>query len=389
MGGRVLGSSGRRNVAVSVIVPVYNMEDKLGRALDSALGQTLGDIEIVCVDDGSTDGSLRALNDYAARDARVVVVSQENAGPGLARNAGMRAARGAFLFFLDPDDWLPSDDVLGSLYEAALKSGARVVGGNLTQADDDGRSWGLDTRRDFSCEGWLRFSQVEDCFGYTRYIFDRELLAGHGVLFPAYRRGQDPVFMTRVMDCVDDFYVIPLPVYVYRKGVGHVRWTVLKACDHYGALGEVLAFSGARTYRYMHSGAAAAVFNKELLILALEDAGGGCFDCLDALDGALCSVKPSLLLNVGAYDGFRRLYEDCVMLLGEDGERLGTVLTSLKRKQLVHDRLVALVRRFAPALSWELQKRHSAPTGNYEVTPAALEAGRAETARGCSYSSVN
>ena len=90
---------------VSVIIPVYNVAPYLRRNLDSVLNQTLKDIEVICVDDGSSDGSADILEEYALRDSRVKVVTQENAGAGAARNRGMAQAEGEFLSFLDSDDF--------------------------------------------------------------------------------------------------------------------------------------------------------------------------------------------------------------------------------------------------------------------------------------------
>ena len=94
---------------VSVVVPVYNVEPYLAECLDSLLEQTLAEIEVIAVDDGSTDGSPAVLRDYAQRDRRVQVITQANAGQGAARNAGVTAARGEFLMFVDSDDTVPRD----------------------------------------------------------------------------------------------------------------------------------------------------------------------------------------------------------------------------------------------------------------------------------------
>ena len=91
--------------AISVIVPIYNVEPYLGECLDSLCGQTLRNIEIIGVDDGSTDGSGALLDEYAAKDKRIIAVHQKNAGVSAARNAGMRLARGEYLAFVDGDDW--------------------------------------------------------------------------------------------------------------------------------------------------------------------------------------------------------------------------------------------------------------------------------------------
>ncbi len=90
---------------VSVIIPIYNTERYLPQCLDSVVVQTLEDIEIICVDDGSTDGSDAILREYAKRDERVIVVHQENQGLSAARNAGLDVASGDFIQFLDSDDW--------------------------------------------------------------------------------------------------------------------------------------------------------------------------------------------------------------------------------------------------------------------------------------------
>ena len=89
-----------QNPKVSVIIPVYNSSEYIRHCLDSLLSQTLQDIEILCVDDGSTDDSLSILEEYSRKDQRVRVLTQENAGAGAARNHGLREARGKYLSFL-------------------------------------------------------------------------------------------------------------------------------------------------------------------------------------------------------------------------------------------------------------------------------------------------
>lgn len=90
---------------VSVIIPVYNVEKYLRKCLDSILGQTLREIEVICVDDGSSDSSPAILAEYAAKDPRLKVLTQANSGAAAARNVGLAAAKGEYLYFCDPDDW--------------------------------------------------------------------------------------------------------------------------------------------------------------------------------------------------------------------------------------------------------------------------------------------
>ena len=114
------------NPKVSVIIPVYNVEPYIGQCVESLLGQTLDDLEIICIDDGSVDGSLDVLRGYANRDSRLKVVSQNNAGAGVARNAGIELAKGEYLFFCDADDFC-GRDLLADLYAEAVSKDADVV----------------------------------------------------------------------------------------------------------------------------------------------------------------------------------------------------------------------------------------------------------------------
>lgn len=93
-------------IKVSVIIPVYNVEKYLEECLDSIINQTLKEIEIICIDDGSTDSSLNVLENYKKKDKRIIVLQQQNLGAGAARNKGLDLARGKYLSFLDADDFL-------------------------------------------------------------------------------------------------------------------------------------------------------------------------------------------------------------------------------------------------------------------------------------------
>ena len=109
------------SVAVSVIIPVYNTEKYLEECLESVVAQSLRDIEVICVNDGSTDGSLNILNRYAEKDSRVKVYSQENQGLSVTRNNGAKKAVGEYIYFFDSDDVL-AQNALRDFYEKA-KSG--------------------------------------------------------------------------------------------------------------------------------------------------------------------------------------------------------------------------------------------------------------------------
>lgn len=106
---------------ISVIIPVYNTEQYLAQCLDSVLGQTFHDIEIICVNDGSTDNSLQILTQYAKRDNRIMVINQQNSGVVAARNNAIAVAKSDLIFPLDSDDFI-APNALEKMYEC-FKSG--------------------------------------------------------------------------------------------------------------------------------------------------------------------------------------------------------------------------------------------------------------------------
>lgn len=111
---------------VSVIMPVWGVEKYVGRAVESILGQTLRDIELICVDDGSPDDSGRILDLYATRDVRMTVIHQENAGAPAARNRAIDRARGEYLCFVDADDWA-EPSMLEDLYNLGHDNSLELV----------------------------------------------------------------------------------------------------------------------------------------------------------------------------------------------------------------------------------------------------------------------
>ncbi|WP_433512627.1 glycosyltransferase family 2 protein [Nonomuraea sp. CA-143628] len=115
---------------LSVVVPIYNVEPYIGECLESLAAQTLEDIEVILVDDGSLDGSARVAREFVARDPRFVLLDQPNQGPGPARNAGIRRARGTYLAFADSDDVVPPK-AYELLVESLRESGSDFACGGV------------------------------------------------------------------------------------------------------------------------------------------------------------------------------------------------------------------------------------------------------------------
>lgn len=122
---------------ISIIVPIYNMEKYLSKCLDSLLAQTIKDIEIICVNDGSTDSSRLILEQYSEKDGRIIIVDKPNGGLSSARNAGLKLAKADFIGFVDSDDWVESDtykSALRNIYRADIVIfGTNVVGNSMME----------------------------------------------------------------------------------------------------------------------------------------------------------------------------------------------------------------------------------------------------------------
>jgi len=111
---------------VSVVIPVHNVEQYLRQCLGSVVNQTMRNIQIICVNDGSTDGSRDILQEYADKDNRILILDQENRGAGSARNAAYPHIRGRYTYFADPDDWL-EPDLCGQAVQRIEETNAEMV----------------------------------------------------------------------------------------------------------------------------------------------------------------------------------------------------------------------------------------------------------------------
>lgn len=111
---------------VSIVIPIYNTQKYLNECLDSVVNQTFKDLEIICVNDGSTDGTLEILKSYAEKDERIKIISQENKGAGAARNKGIEACRGQYVYTMDSDDYIYAD-AIEDMYENAVLNNSDIV----------------------------------------------------------------------------------------------------------------------------------------------------------------------------------------------------------------------------------------------------------------------
>ena len=114
------------DIKISIIMPIYNAGEYLTRAISDVLSQTLSEIELICVDDGSTDNSSKIIKKFAAKDSRVKAVRENNAGPSVARNRGLKMAKGRYVIFLDADDFYEKN-LLMELYTVAERDNLDIA----------------------------------------------------------------------------------------------------------------------------------------------------------------------------------------------------------------------------------------------------------------------
>ena len=123
------------NPKVSIVVPVFNVEQYLRQCLNSITKQTLKDIEIICINDGSTDRSLEIINEYSLKDSRIVVINKENSGYGVGMNIGMKIAKGDYIGIVEPDDFI-SLEMFEALYSIATTNDLDVVKCNFCEYEE-------------------------------------------------------------------------------------------------------------------------------------------------------------------------------------------------------------------------------------------------------------
>lgn len=220
---------------ISVIIPVYNMEKYIGECLDSVLGQTLRDIEVIIINDGSKDNSLKIIKEYTKKDNRIVVIDKENAGVGAARNDGIRVATGDFVAFMDPDDMYASNDALLHCYEIAVRENVSIVGGRTVFLYQDGSQKEEHDKQigniSISAKGLMDYKNYQYDYGYVCFIYRRSILLDNQIFFPLYSRFQDPPFFVKAMIAANRFYALDEAIYLYRQLPGASKLTAGKTID--------------------------------------------------------------------------------------------------------------------------------------------------------------
>lgn len=213
-------------VKISVIVPVYNCEDYIEESIKSILNQSFKDIEVICVDDGSTDDSLNILKELSMQDTRLKVFTQENQGSSVARNNALEKASGDYIYFFDADDYIV-DDCLEKIYNNAINNDSDIV---IFKYDQYKEGYFLkhseqDIEKQFSKTDFTNFTF--DCYDYRIRAFKgpfapwfkfykKEFLDKYDFEFPPGLNHNDVPFHVKTILKASKISFIPEYLYHYR-----------------------------------------------------------------------------------------------------------------------------------------------------------------------------
>lgn len=211
---------------VSVIIPVYNVENYLRESLDSVINQTLNDIEIICIDDGSTDNSLEILREYSKKDTRIKVISKENEGQGPTRNLGIELAKGKYISFVDSDDIIKSN-MLETLYNKMVQNDLELVMCPIERFDNEtgeklGESWYYDlkyldglNKEVFNHKDTKKFT-FNVAVTPPNKLYKKSFLLKNNIKFPTGVLFEDEVFFIKVYTLANRISIVNHALYCYR-----------------------------------------------------------------------------------------------------------------------------------------------------------------------------
>lgn len=211
------------NPLISVIIPVYNTERYLAYCLDSVINQTYQNLQIILVNDGSTDNSLQIAQQYADRDRRIRILNQENQGVSAARNLGISRAKGEYIGFVDSDDWI-APDLYQHLFSLIHLYNADISEAEIIRTANEGirktpeeTQINIYTQQEYLKRFFKIQSQETVYYAYNK-LYQRNVLINDQ--FPSYKVGEDVVSTFRAALRSGRIVSSNAPLYYYRQGSG-------------------------------------------------------------------------------------------------------------------------------------------------------------------------
>jgi glycosyltransferase involved in cell wall biosynthesis len=202
---------------VSIIISVYNNEPYLTECLESLINQTLDDIEIICIDNASTDRSAKIISKFAEKDHRIKFYKMDkNIESGTLRNKGLNMARGEYICFVDADDFINNNKAIEQLYNCATENNANMVTTNIKVLKQNNTLSESIYSTKITDKKFINPKDYGIPWYHTKNIYKKKFLEKNHIIYPDYKRGQDPVFLAKVLTKVDKIFFSPIDYYVYR-----------------------------------------------------------------------------------------------------------------------------------------------------------------------------
>ena len=212
---------------ISIIIPVYNVQKYITQCLESCIRQSLNDIEIICVNDGSTDQSRGKIELLQKDYKNIILINQKNQGTGAARNTGIRRATGKYIVFMDADDCYPDEKALQILFETAEEKQVLICGGSA-RVEQNGcilpsiEHHPLFKDLLFDQDEMIDYLNYQKYIGFWRFLYNRKFLIDNNIFFPERTENEDPVFMAKALYTSKKFYAIKKTIYQVHRG-DHIR----------------------------------------------------------------------------------------------------------------------------------------------------------------------
>ena len=236
------------NTKISIIIPVYNVEKYLERCLNSIVNQTLYDLEIICINDGSPDNSLEILERYSKQDKRIKIINQENSGLSVARNTGMEIAVGEYIGFVDADDWIDSN-FYENLYNSAKKYNTDIAVASVLRERKKYSSYRIKYNNE---KVYTEKSEIFNacdcpniCYVWNK-IYKTEFFKSQNLKFQEGMFFEDILFTTKILGNSKSLVTVPNTYYHYmvNDGTSIVKsnHTLKKNQDRYNNQKEAILF---------------------------------------------------------------------------------------------------------------------------------------------------
>jgi len=207
------------NVKISIVMPVYNAQKTIAQTLDSLLNQTFEDYEIICVNDGSKDDSLKILEEYRNKNNKIKIINQENSGLAKARNIGIKSSNSKYIMFCDSDDkYEPT--MIQEMYEAIEKEQTDFAMCTFKKVDVITKKAVLYENNDYYRTGFGKFNiTLENLYNIHIVLWNkiirREILEKNNIEYPLAYEHDDTMFMLRYFMSCKNYYVLDRPLYLY------------------------------------------------------------------------------------------------------------------------------------------------------------------------------